>query len=768
VDLVQGVGAQDPKRSALSSVAVLAALAWVGYFILIGGSEAGLLTPIAIANAMIGSVASALWIRQMLRGSDLADRLLLGSLLLALAACVLSTMPRSSLAAAMSYMAFASLLGLARRQLANEGARRLLLVLLAAIGSVLVVVTLAVWGTQWWQWVTAHGGVPPLDLVLSDLRIYSFKYQLAILIGMLIPALIGARKAGLPGWLVWPPVMLCGFAVIAGGSRSAWLGGLAMFLVLATPRIRLPSPVRSRVLLGISIVLLAALFWQTGLLAAFFDRALAASTVSLRGAIWTDALGQFVRNPLAGSGPGTFATTITTSGYFKDFARVGMGPDSSPVELISESGLLGVCAVLLMAASVGVGLRSSPSPYGRLGLAALAMFAVSSLTNDTVHSAQHVALAGLFMALAAPSSGRRVVVPPRRRSEITIAMGVAGGIVVAYVIALQVAAVMHLAAVANAQSGDPGATVSELQAAVALDPGNGLYWRELALGRLMQSDLPGSVEAFQFAVELSPGDMAARRGLAITRAELHLGPRALAASKGASDLRPTDPMNLVTDGYVAHLVGDSRRADVALREAIEAAPWLPAAPTWDSVFASGSVRLGALYKEAAAEIGPPGGGDDRKLPQRVWLLTLAKLPVYPAPQGLAATKSILQCDEYEATLQINSLFRTADVTQWDIIAEAMVLRLTGRSAELHAALNAGMLRDPATAVLGIEPYPAESPYVDRIEDWRIYRNIEPTIPAPALRLPSSQEALSRWMIDPVAAVRSAAPDLPLATCGIGP
>ena len=596
MDLVQAVPADDDLKSApLSSVALFAGLAWVGYFILIGGSQAGLLTPIAIANAVIGAFASALWIRQMLRASDLADRLLLGSLLLALAACVLSTMPRASLAAAMTYVAFASLLGIARRQLANERARRLLLVLLAAIGSVLVVVILAVWGLQWWQWVTAHGGIPPLDLVLSNLSgIYWFKYQIAILIGMLIPALIGARRAGIPRSLVWPPVVLCGFAVVASGSRSAWLGGLAMILVLAAPRIKWPSPGRSWVLPGIGVVLLAVLFWQSGLLPTFLDRALAGSTVSLRGAIWTDALRQFVRNPLAGSGPGTFATTITTSGYFRDFARVGMGPDSSPIELMSESGLLGVCAVVLLAVSVGVGLHSSASPYRRLGVAAVAMFAVSSLTNDTVHSAQHVGLAALFVGLAAPTSNTGMAVNADRRPILKAAVALAGAFVLTYVAALQAAAAIHMAALAQAGLRDPENAVRELEAATAMDPANGLYWRELALGRLALHDVEGSARAFEIATELSPGDMAAQRGLAITRAELKQAPEALGAAERASDLMPTDPMNLVTEAYVASLVGASAQEAQALREALQVAPWLPAAMTWRSTFAAGS-SLDALY-----------------------------------------------------------------------------------------------------------------------------------------------------------------------------
>src|SRR5205814_5915122 len=157
------------------------------------------------------------------------------------------------------------------------------------------------------------------------------------------------------------------------------------------------------------------------------------------------------------------------------------------------------CAVILLALSIGAALRESKSPYRRLGVAALAMFVISSLTNDTVNSDQLVAAAGLFTALAAPSSARPSWENADRRPRMAIAFAVAGGIAVAYLLALQAATTLHATAVAAAESGNPGDAVGKLQLAVALDPANGFYWRELGLSRLAEGDFKGSAEAFEYA-----------------------------------------------------------------------------------------------------------------------------------------------------------------------------------------------------------------------------------------------------------------------------
>ena len=51
-------------------------LAWVGYFVLIGGSEAGLLPLLRVVNALMGITAVVIWIALLRRGSDVVDQLI--------------------------------------------------------------------------------------------------------------------------------------------------------------------------------------------------------------------------------------------------------------------------------------------------------------------------------------------------------------------------------------------------------------------------------------------------------------------------------------------------------------------------------------------------------------------------------------------------------------------------------------------------------------------------------------------------------------------
>src|SRR5207237_3087857 len=100
--------------------------------------------------------------------------------------------------AAVMGLAYAAMFGVARRELADESARRQVLVLLSAIGAVFVAGLLIAWGREWLAWWSLTKSVPQLDLTLTDLDFYWFKYQIAVLLGMLAAYGAALPRLGMP------------------------------------------------------------------------------------------------------------------------------------------------------------------------------------------------------------------------------------------------------------------------------------------------------------------------------------------------------------------------------------------------------------------------------------------------------------------------------------------------------------------------------------------------------------------------------------------
>ena len=608
--------AAHPSHLSPAQLGLLAAFA---FFLLVGGSRAGWLTPIRLLDAILGAIVVALWLRAMTRGADLADRLTLGALLLFLLTCLTSTLPRFSFDSATTVLTYTALYGLARREFRSEQVRAVMARFLAATATVFVAIVAVVWGGQWLEWLQASGGqLPPLELTLSNLGIYTFKYPIAIFIAMLLPLV-----AALPGD---PRIRRLGYPVIAAGlllivmsgARSAWTGSLAGAFVMAARPIRLRVPRMSRRAAVAAVfagaVTLAVLVIVGSVLA---HRAFNSSTVSLRINIWGYALSELGGRPLVGSGPGTFPSLITLSGYFQDFDSVARGPDSSPVQILAEQGVAGVAAVVLLSAALFVALRRNRNIWTRPALASAAVFVVSSLTNDTIHVAQLVGLACIVAALAGPS-GPITPVPsgnaaPSLRRVATYATAI---VLAGAVGATQTAAILHARAAGASSDGDNSTALQDAETAAALDPANGYYLHQLGLARLAVGDREGALSAFERASSVSPADLAALRSAALVAADLGNYAEAKRLAQRAATLRPSD----VTEDLVLALVdlraGSPSQASSALEVALQWAPWLPGAPEWASAYPSDG-QLAALLRTAARS--SAATADPRRAVQRTWL-----------------------------------------------------------------------------------------------------------------------------------------------------
>ncbi len=137
------------------------------YFVVIGGTDLGVLTPFSALNALIGAGVVAVWIVELPRRGDLVDRLVVIALLIYLATCVLSAFPRQSFVAATDALAYAAVFSLARWRFARPSAERAVMTVMAVCAVCLSVVVLQRLDQRLARLAYSAGQVPALGPVPS-------------------------------------------------------------------------------------------------------------------------------------------------------------------------------------------------------------------------------------------------------------------------------------------------------------------------------------------------------------------------------------------------------------------------------------------------------------------------------------------------------------------------------------------------------------------------------------------------------------------------
>ena len=737
------------------------------YFVLVGGTDGGFATPIRAANTLLGAALIALWARGLWREADLTDALVLGGLLLFLVACVTSLIPRYSLSAATTLLGYAAAFGVARRELADQRTRRLVVVTLGALATVLIIIFGVAWTIIWAQWIGAHGTLPPLDLQLTSFGILRYKYLVAILIVMLVPVLMASGRLGIPGLVRWPLVAVSSALVVMSGARSAWLAIpfalVAWWLASGAPR---PRSLPRRWLGALAVLLLAVGLGVivSGALGSLLDRAFAGSSVSLRFAIWGHALESFWQRPLVGSGPGTFPTMITLSGFFQHFESLGRQPDSAPVQLLSEAGLLGAAGFALAAGGAVLAIGRNPNSFTPYAVAGAVAFFGSALTNDTADSANHIGIMVVLAALAGPAMVQPAVhrsAHGRWTTTVRIATVAAALVVAVASGAVVVAQGFHDAAVTALERGDQTTSRKLMEVATALDPAYGLYRRELGSAELVAGHLQAARTNYEHAVTLSPGDLVAERMLALTAARQGDAAAAVAHAARAADLQPTEEMNLDVYAWVTAQV-HSTEAPAAMSRLLRQFPWLPGTASWGDEFATGNQLAEALHlaQSEAARAGTPGL---RELPQRVFLAAETGTASLATDPGYEAVDALLRCDVSGALAAADQVSAMKSFGSWDLMSAIMVYRATGQTAKADDMVELARLRVPAIAVWATNELGARSPLDDQVADDRIYQQRAGVWPM-SLAFPTSNEALSAWLRGPVVAAMRGAPGSGLAAC----
>ena len=145
---------------------------------------------------------------------------------------------------------------------------------------------------------------------------------------------------------------------------------------------------------GVALLLIA------GVAQPLLTRLTGTSTISLRGAIWDATLDQWLAHPLVGSGPGSFSSTFTLSGFFNTYADVNRHADNAVVQLLAEAGLVGIASLSALLAALVVGVRNARFRWAPV--TGLAIFAFASFTDNPSDSAHLVVIAIAWMAIATP------------------------------------------------------------------------------------------------------------------------------------------------------------------------------------------------------------------------------------------------------------------------------------------------------------------------------------------------------------------------------
>jgi O-antigen ligase/tetratricopeptide (TPR) repeat protein len=725
--------------------------------VLISGSDSGrLLTPARIVGAVIGAALILYYIRNAPRRHDRVDLLVLGGLVLFLLACTVSSVPRLSFEAATTALAYVAAFYVAREVVREDPGRSFAIAVLGLLGTTIAITVLIPWTVVWVQWLSVPGaGAPPFNLALPSTQYYPI--SAAMLIGLLLPATVWLARRR----LVWPVGVMGVVASIAviimSGSRSLWIAGVAGMAVVWvseagagwTRRLRSPLVI-AVIVLGVAIFVLA--------MPQLAARIVAGSSVDLRVAMWAESLRVWLDSPLTGQGPGSFASSLTLSGFYNSFATYIDHAHSLPVQLLVEAGLVGILGAALVAGAVMTGRR--PGMAGSsAALGALAMFVVLSLTADPSVDAFFAVPLIVWAALLAPRAAAGSIRRPRRSFQL---LALSGAAIVAVATATTLAAAWSRdLAAAAIRDGDRDGTLGHLSTAVTIDPGNALFQRELGVALMETGNSSSAVRHLERAIRLNPADLAAVRALALARALDGDEAGAIDVAEEAVRIADLHPLNGLTLAFVGQSLERPAVVQVGMIRALRVAPWLLAAPEWELVFPETSVTN---VLEAARESWlPPAGVSYLNARARAWLAGVAdKEP--PRDVGLAAEAeaALLRCMPDAAAAALAAQDIAAATSQLSLQAQLMLGRIVGDDDE-HRLATMISLHDRNLWKMAFEGVSGQSPFIDYFADVTVY-GFAPMDPHDDLQFPTEASGLSAWLRDPVAAAHAGAPDSPLAGC----
>ena len=338
--------------------------------------------------------------------------------------------------------------------------------------------------------------------------------------------------------------------------------------------------------------------------------------------MWSSLVKSWTEHPIAGSGPGSFPWVLQPTGYFDTNTHAPRHPDSAPIQLLAEGGLLGISSlVVLLAASVPRLLRS----HSAAPTFALVTFAIAALASNPTDFAFVVVVAIAWLAYAVP---RQPTVEPAagkpdpRKRIVTWASGAAAVIIAVAWVAITFGAVAYEEARTALSDGDLARASEALRRAEALDPGMALYPRQAGMVELLRDEPRAAVDDLLRATKLNPNDDLAWRVLYLATRTTGDSTTAEAALANALRLQRSDPTNLLACRRVPYARPGQRSGAGVLAEIVQAWPTIVTSAGWDDFVARSGVSTSAI-EAAAAERWIDGEPiPDLQTDQGIWLAVL--------------------------------------------------------------------------------------------------------------------------------------------------
>jgi O-antigen ligase/Flp pilus assembly protein TadD len=743
--------------------AALLGAAALAYTIGIGGTAVGeLFPPIFVLNAALTACLVAIYIRGAY-SADRVDRLVLIALLVMLASCILSTIPRRSFDSGLLILAYAAAFFVARGLFARKRNRVWIVRVLRVLSLAMTLGVTLLWGAIAIRWmaIAGPGILPPLNLELPGV-IWGHRHDLALVTAMLYPAWwIGETSrtrrmvASLIGLLVL-------FAVVIDGSRTLWIAFAVATLVLVTgPALRgwrRSSQMRTAMIVGAGGIVVFLVLSGLGL--ALLSRATSTYSFGFRTTMWSSLIDAWLAHPIAGSGPGTFPWILQGVGYFDANSLAPRHPDSAPIQLLAESGLLGVAAlgVLLLALMPSIGFGRS-----RGATWALVSFAVASLAGNPSDFPFVVAVVIVWAAYATPRSLATTVGMQRNHRGVSVASFTAAAFIGAAYLLTVVAAVSYERGREQIGRADVAQAGLSLDMAMRLDPGMAIYSRARGLVAFISGDAAGAVGHFRHATQLNPHDPVAWRSLAAAHREMGDDVAAEAALAEALRLMRADSTSLLMWAEWQADDGHEDEAVNTLAQAVHAWPQITAAEGWATLLersgATGSAVVDLATKRWEDNLPMPETLGD----QGIWLAVLSgrddlfSRAFFESgfdPALWEPTVASLRCEAISAELASASASTKRTPAYW-------ALRLRNSSLTDTADPNMMWMLNTANGTPLVDPQLRRSPFTGVPNDLWGYRRY-PVVPEePLPTIPSPESGVTRWYLDPEASGATAG----VAGCG---
>jgi hypothetical protein len=541
------------------------------------------------------------------------------------------------------------------------------------------------------------------------------------------------------------------------GARTAWVALSAVAIAAVVLKVR-PRAV-TVLWAGAVVTAVVTLLSLTGTLANVAARLLNTFTVAIRTETWSSAVAIWLERPLTGWGPGSFPAVFRFRQAVPTFPDPGTDAQNMIVQVLLESGLIGLAALFVGGAALVIGIRQSArrSPYALAGLAIVGLMSLTDLPS----SFPVLFVIGIaWAALSAPRMQVALEPTALHRSWPRILSAALGAVLVLAVAASLFGRSAFDEARLRVEEGDLAGARHALGRAVALDPSMALYWRERGVRAAEAGDTREARNYLDRAYRLNGGDATTLRALAVLAVNDGRLGDATELAQAAVQLRPAYLPNNMLLAWVAIHTGDDELRAEALADALTWSPWTAAAPTWAEVF--GPVSISEL-REAAAAWGAESGDLQRNW-EATWLRAMtAADPLGGLPLALAAVDAVVRCDLPRATTLLADADNALDDRAW-LAARLMLSSLMGDTDAYRSAVEIAVLRRNELALPArTDPGPGTI-FADFNEDVGLYKTLPLAPPGLEPLLPTRAEGLAAWLQDPRQAAQRGAPESGLANC----